>query len=269
MPKMLYKYTTLESLALILKSRKIRLNPLTQMDDLQEAKSADAISYAPYVFISSWMDEPRESIAMWKLYSNMTSGVRIGMPEMPFERYIYPAFIVKQRAPHLYPDGLLLDLSVPINDFLNQNYTVLNANYSALLEKVEYSDQADALNPFVFFDNSEHFTIVPSNLGKIKNTYWEFQKEKRYILRFLPVNADKVAASSNQVQMVRDSFSNTKTFLDYYDLSIRDDALQQMEITLAPQFSAGNKVLLNALKEKYNPSMVITKSTLEGYVKLS
>ncbi len=30
MDKMLYKYTTLESLALILKSKSIRLNPLTE-----------------------------------------------------------------------------------------------------------------------------------------------------------------------------------------------------------------------------------------------
>lgn len=37
----LYRYTSLESLALILKSRQIRLNPLDKMDDLQEQKTAD------------------------------------------------------------------------------------------------------------------------------------------------------------------------------------------------------------------------------------
>ena len=79
MDKILYKYTTLESLALILRSKKIRLNPLTVMDDLQEAQSSDEIEYGKYVFISSWMDQPLESIAMWKLYSNMYSGVRIGL----------------------------------------------------------------------------------------------------------------------------------------------------------------------------------------------
>ena len=45
MDKILYKYTTLESLALILRSKKIRLNPLTVMDDLQEAQSSDEIEY--------------------------------------------------------------------------------------------------------------------------------------------------------------------------------------------------------------------------------
>lgn len=82
MDKILYKYTTLESLALILKSKKIRLNPLTVMDDLQEAQSSDIIEYGKYVFISSWMNQPLESIAMWKLYSNMFSGVRIGIKKI-------------------------------------------------------------------------------------------------------------------------------------------------------------------------------------------
>ena len=84
---MLYKYTTLESLALILKSKSIRLNPLTVMDDLQEAESDDDIKYAQYVFISSWMDQPLESVAMWKLYSNMNRGVRIGLKRKPFKKY--------------------------------------------------------------------------------------------------------------------------------------------------------------------------------------
>lgn len=54
------------------------------MDDLQEAQLSDEIEYGKYVFISSWMDQPLESIAMWKLYSNMYSGVRIGLKENPF-----------------------------------------------------------------------------------------------------------------------------------------------------------------------------------------
>ena len=37
----LYHYTSLESLALILKNRTIRLNPLDKMDDIQEQKTAD------------------------------------------------------------------------------------------------------------------------------------------------------------------------------------------------------------------------------------
>ena len=37
-----------------------------------------------------------------------------------------------------------------------------------------------------------------------------------------------------------------------------------MEVTLAPQFSVGNKVLLECLCEKYNPNMVISESDLKN-----
>ena len=37
----LYHYTSVDSLALILKHRTIRLNPLDKMDDLQEQETAD------------------------------------------------------------------------------------------------------------------------------------------------------------------------------------------------------------------------------------
>lgn len=35
----LYRYTSIESLALMLKSKTMRLNPLDKMDDLQEQKN--------------------------------------------------------------------------------------------------------------------------------------------------------------------------------------------------------------------------------------
>ena len=60
----LYRYTSLESLALILKSRQIRLNPLDKMDDLQEQKTADVENLGKFVFISSWTEESDESIPM-------------------------------------------------------------------------------------------------------------------------------------------------------------------------------------------------------------
>lgn len=47
----LYRYTSLESLALILKSRQIRLNPLDKMDDLQEQKTGKGRSLLPRRFL--------------------------------------------------------------------------------------------------------------------------------------------------------------------------------------------------------------------------
>ena len=47
----LYHYTSIESLALILKNKTIRLNPLDKMDDLQEQKTADVENLGKFVFV--------------------------------------------------------------------------------------------------------------------------------------------------------------------------------------------------------------------------
>lgn len=53
-----------------------------------------------------------------------------------------------------------------------------------------------------------------------------------------------------------------------YDLNLADDAFENMEVTVAPQFTAGNRVLLEAIKEKYNPTMLIHESELTNKVNL-
>lgn len=42
--------------------------------------------------------------------------------------------------------------------------------------------------------------------------------------------------------------------IGYYDLSIADDAFSGMVITPSPRMTAGNRILLEVLLEKYNPS---------------
>ena len=83
----LYHYTTLDKLALILRNRTIRLNPLDKMDDLQENMTSDVKNFGRIFFASSWTEEATESIPMWKMYASMESGVRIGLPKNPFKRY--------------------------------------------------------------------------------------------------------------------------------------------------------------------------------------
>lgn len=268
MDKILYKYTSLESLALILKSKKIRLNPLTIMDDIQEAQSSDEIQYGKYVFISSWMDQSLESIAMWKLYSNMYSGVRIGIKKNPFVKYSVSQQDIQKIYPSAILNGDVIDLIVPVQECFNDKYFVINYLYDKCFEKVEYTDEEELLSPKIFNKGQQGIDLKSAELGKYKNTYWEFQNEVRYVLRFLPLDVKKITPVSNAAQMVYDAFMNQKSFIDFYDLEIRDDAFASMEITLSPQFTAGNRILLETLKEKYNPNLKIVDSALKNRVKL-
>lgn len=265
---MLYKYTTLEALALILKSKCIRLHPLTMMDDLQEAESDDNIKYAKYVFISSWMDQPLESIAMWKLYSNMESGVRIGMREMPFKRYTVNECEFRQFYSQIKLEKESIDLIAPVEECFGDSYFIQNFLYDQILEDVEYTDDKSLLSPKIFDIKPDGLSLQASKLGKYKNTYWEFQKEKRYILRINPFDVKKIKSGVNAAQFAYDAFNRDVEFLEYYDLKLCDEAYKSMQITLSPQFTAGNRVLLESLLNRYNEGVVVNESQLLGKIRM-
>ena len=83
-PDVLYHYTSVESLAMILSTKTFKLSPLSVLDDLQEEKTKDVTKIGATVFISSWTDD-KESIPMWNMYSKMESGVRIKAEANMFE----------------------------------------------------------------------------------------------------------------------------------------------------------------------------------------
>lgn len=72
-PGRLYHYTSLSSLALILRNRTLRLMPLTGMDDPQENQTADVANLGRLFFASCWTDEAKESIPMWNMYASLDS----------------------------------------------------------------------------------------------------------------------------------------------------------------------------------------------------
>lgn len=83
----LYHYTSIETLALILKNRTIRFNSLDKMDDLQEQQTADVKNIGQFCYISSWTDDATESIPMWNMYGSINLGIRIKLRKYPFMVY--------------------------------------------------------------------------------------------------------------------------------------------------------------------------------------
>ena len=94
----LYHYTNTETLALILSNKTIRFNSLNNVDDLQEQETSDVKNFGQYCFVSCWTDDAEESIPMWKMYGNFTSGIRIKMKKYPF--------LERATVPYLSEDGL-------------------------------------------------------------------------------------------------------------------------------------------------------------------
>ena len=267
----LYHYTSIEKLALILKNKTIRLSPLDLMDDPQEQKTADVNNLGRFVFISSWTADTVESIPMWKMYTNPSAGVRIKMRKNPFLFHgTYGPEIAKTLSVDLLDDKSQADY---IHTFLNLSKMIQNGYFSPqgwsgdILNPVIYTDDIKKLEPEVLNikDNKIHLSL--GELGKYKNIHWSFQKEWRYIMIFMSVNFQAgVSEAMKQFTLSanRMCLGTEPPPFRYFDLDIALDAFSEMEITASPQLAAGNRILLEALIEKYNPSAKLSESSLLG-----
>lgn len=272
----LFHYTSIDKLALILKNKTIRLNSLFNMDDLQEKKTRDLRNITSFFYVSSWTEDADESIPMWKMYTSMESGIRIGLPVNPF---VYQGTNI-HKAEKL---GLHFDVDNPkdireytrVNTFLDFVELINLGIYSTaawngnLLVKVEYTDDPQILEPKVVNLNGFQYKIDFTKIGKYKNKYWNFQKEWRYLIDFFPMKliSDAEEFHNKYNEMISKLLDDRLAVpFDYYDLSIRKDAMDKMTITSSPKMTEGNKVLLESLLEKYGFKGNYNDSALLGLI---
>ena len=267
----LYHYTNISSLALILSNRTIRFNSLDKMDDLQEQETADIKNLGQFFYVSSWTDDAKESIPMWNIYTSHDQGVRIKLRKNPFRLYMNKKKDIEMlnvfKIEGEDNDNKVL---IPFIDMIKKKfYSASCMDPGSLLYKVEYTDDNDKLYPKVFMKNEEGITFKFNNIGRFKNRYWEFQSEWRYGLLCIPMDYLKgpekmkrdleLFAGNLYMGIAKQPFS-------YYDLQISDDAFDEMEITLSPWISLGNKVIVQSLIDKYNDKAIVRESSLTGLV---
>lgn len=85
----LFHYTSIETLALILKNKTIRFNRLDCVDDLEESmygSGPNDIKLGQYQFVSCWTKDSEENLALWKMYTN-NKGIRICLDSDMFKKY--------------------------------------------------------------------------------------------------------------------------------------------------------------------------------------
>ena len=271
-PKVLYHYTNLETLALILENRTIRFMPLSMVDDVQEQMTSDSSNIGDFIFVSCWTDNEVESIPMWNMYASLDTGVRIQLPVSPFETYRLtpeamgaaigrPADTIDRRDPNLRS-------VIPPKDLYNGMYSVeCDAGRPFLPHKITYTDDSSRLLPNVVIPVQNGLDLNFSSIGLYKNTYWKFQDEWRYILWTLPISI-----STHREEMMSHVATTFKKLLAgdlapkfrYYDLRLSDTAFLQIKVTLSPKLSAGNTLLAESLLDRYGLMSAMEHSTLEG-----
>lgn len=268
----LYHYTSIETLALILKYHTIRFNSLDKMDDLQEQQTADIKNIGQFCYISSWTDDPTESIPMWNMYASLNLGVRIKLRKNPFKVYDNTAEDLSKVVKAPITDnshGKPLQTVIPLTEMFSKGFISIQAMNKHLLCKVEYTDDTNKLYPRILKEDGERFSLALGELGKYKNLHWKFQSEWRYILNILPLDLNQPVEKSmleSQIMANKMKLGLEKQPFPYYDMYISDEAFEDMEVTLSPRISGGSKIIVQSLVEKYNPSAKLTKSSLVGLI---
>lgn len=268
----LYHYTNIETLALILQNHTFRFNSLNKMDDLQEQETADLKNVGQFCYISSWTDDVDESIPMWNMYTSINSGVRIKLKKHPFKFHENTADELRQviNAPVTdNTNGTPLKSLIPFADMFRRKFIAAGATPENILHKVEYSSDHEKLYPQLVHVDGDKFSIALGTLGKYKNTHWAFQNEWRYILLLFPLDLNQpVETLSQAAQIMGNKILQglEKQPFPFYDMIIDDAAYCEMEITLSPKISTGNRIIVENLVKRYNPSAIVKDSSLIGLI---
>lgn len=271
----IFHYTTLDSLAMIMSSRSIKFNRLDKVDDLEERTEPSKVKLWQYLFVSCWTENPEESIPLWRMYSGNAHGVRIGMDIDMFEDNIVGGNNVPVNIPH---EGLLVR-KIPVQDFFRKDYFVLPAAVRYIERgkdtlfycHVDYVDDVNEKTKDAYqltktdaIHASSHISF--GEIGKYKNKRWAFQEETRFRLVVMPFNP--IFCNPDIVSTIAvNAFHQSKPVpISEYFLKLRTEALNNMEITLHPNATASDRVIVDALCAKYAQGATIKESELRDRV---
>lgn len=265
----LYRYTSLNNLALLLKTKKIRLASLNDLDDISESRTKDMGENfgGKYVFVSCWTDIKEENLPFWNMYTPEMAGVRIGI-QHPYLK-TYNEQPVSQEKGLKHSGGKSY---IPLLQRHKQDHYVLDTK----LIQIEYTDNEEKLNRTIYTKEAEdRHSFALGELGKYKKTHWSFQSEWRFRAIIIPSSPppntigdyqkreiyEPMVEAAKQIVLKKDLSIN-----DFY-LEIDDDAFAKMEILLGPRHKNGDLEIVKALTKTYNPTAKIKISELSDDIR--
>ena len=282
---LIHHYTNIESLAMILSSKKIRFNRLDRMDDLEEGRvEAQGIPLSKYTYVSCWTEDDEESIPLWKMYAGNGGGVRISLPQDMFKDHCLLDDIVGDEVlsakllsmvPKVAPT---VTLKIPSLEYFGKNYLILpvhSHSQDAFYGQILYTNDVQSITNDVccktYHDNGTYDLEVNWNkVGTCKHSRWSFQKESRFVLRIIPTEKEITLLDASQFMeyMSRALAIGLQPHFETYDLPLKDDIFDRLEVTLSPSITAGQHVIVESLLKLYAPNAKIKESSLTQSIKL-
>ncbi|MBA7578893.1 hypothetical protein ES708_20759 [subsurface metagenome] len=240
-PDYLFHYTNIGSLAYILKDKTFQFSCLELVNDLKEGFAKDFGDLRKYVFVNCWTDNKDEQLPLWNMYTRDMKGVKLKI-KTPILQNIEP--------------------DKPI-DYLFEDFMVLTQREQ--IYKITYTDIKIDLTPSIF-SSSDYLDFI--KIGKYKRLIWKFESEWRYILIIIPleketeINKNDIIARSSHLIKARKGLG----FKKYYR-PIMKDAFKNMEITLGPKSNDSDRIIVESLIEKYNPTANLFDSNLKDDIR--
>lgn len=233
----IYHYTSIETLALILSSKKLRFTRLDLLDDRKEVNGAPPKKHIG-AYVSCWTENKEESIAQWSLYTNM-KGIRIEMDKEFYHIYEHGENRYKVHSP-IHPNHLGINGNIIVPPLLE--------NPKGFYTKVEYWEDFKEKKRAGFrtWDNVKTRVVTldytPETydaLVKYKDPIWKFQEETRFFIVMLPCG---------------------KRLPKFYDMEIKQVVLDNIRVRLNPDCSKSDNIIVSSLLKEF---------TRNGSVKLS
>lgn len=258
-PKYLYHYTSIYSLACILESAKIRFTKLSNLNDPLEGKSADLKGSEHLVFCSSWTAHKRDTIPLWKMYTDL-EGVRI---KAPINMFNTNAEVER---------GKWGKAEVNFSTLKNkiETVTIRGIDGRRFLKKqdkilgpdsVKYFDEKDKVstNALSTYDSARGpgETINLAEVGIYKNDDWEYEKEWRFRLPFEVMFSPPEGIKASE-------FCKLIEFEDnYVDIPLKNNVIDGFEVMLGPLCQKSHEIIVRSLLEKYATNYRLYKSEIQ------
>lgn len=260
---MIYHYTTIQTLALILKHKTIRFNRLDQVDDMEESaygSGPTSTMLSQYCYVSCWTKSDKENLALWNMYTRY-KGVRIGLDEMPFVTYQ-----VNDHFKSFFNTPMGMGIDYIYSSFLNE----------AKLYDIEYVDSPEEkIKDIVQRVGETGMLITTPNVGMYKRKEWEVQQESRFKVYVQPIDVNYVLRNANMKDNGFDTFfkmvessgpsiaRSKPVSRTFFDLPLLPEKLDNIEVMMGPLTTEADRIIVDSLLAKY-PNAVVKESAFYG-----
>lgn len=278
MNRIIHHYTSIDTLALILKTGNIRFNRLDRVDDTTENDAFSRLKLGEFFFISCWTTQHRESIPQWNMYTPNMSGVRISLPERMFNyKPLKGQGYLREQSEGQFLSPIPFEQWSTDKYFIMPDFTKHEWFARNVIYREDYKEQKNR-GIDAEFDNGKLINLkldTPSQLAALKSPDWSFQEEYRFVLMIYP-NRTAIRCNDSFGQFNKELIGNITQALEsgqgsdinYYDMELNPEIFNEMTVTLGPLCSYSDRIVVEALLEKFAPKAIITDSKLTGTVRV-